>query len=268
MRGSFSRADPYRMYDSDTPALRGFADPAGKTLVHPGIVAGEDTAVIVIIGQSNAGNHASGSHAATNASKVQNFNPYNGGVYLAVDPLLGCTGRPVDPETANWPIWLGDALINANDFDRVIFVNVAIAGTKIADWAPGGLYNDRVSILVSRLAAVGLTPTVILQHLGESDGTGGTSQAAFQASQLALVAQWRALGVSCPYLVGQSTWVTGTVNATVRAACAAVVGTNGIFAGADADSLNGTNRRDNTHWNQTGCAAVAALWRTKILAAL
>ena len=50
-----------------------------------------DAAVLLILGQSNGGNHGDVRHAS--ARRVYNFNPFDGLFYPARDPLLGATGR-------------------------------------------------------------------------------------------------------------------------------------------------------------------------------
>src|SRR4051794_37689701 len=84
----------------------GYAKLTAKTLVDPRLVSGENTAVIIVLGQSNGANHVNALYTPTNV-KVENFGVLNGGLYRAADPLLGCSGS-----NGNWLGRLGDKLID------------------------------------------------------------------------------------------------------------------------------------------------------------
>ncbi len=68
-------------------------------------------------------------------------------------------------------------------------------------------------------------------------------------------------GFTGRFFVSVETWNAGAVWAPVQAAQAAVVNNGaGIYAGANADSLDATNRvSDNIHFNNTGQANLATL---------
>jgi hypothetical protein len=69
-----------------------------------------------------------------------------------------------------------------------------------------------------------------------------------------------ATGFNGRAFINQQTWLAGVTNSGVRAAQAAVAIGSNIFLGANADSLNAANRQaDNTHFNDTGMAALATL---------
>src|SRR5262249_20128010 len=78
--------------------------PQGRTRVDAAIFREPRTAVLFILGQSNAGNYGETLYTPTCA--VYNFNILDGHYYPAQDPLLGATGDGGSP----WGI-LGDELI-------------------------------------------------------------------------------------------------------------------------------------------------------------
>jgi lysophospholipase L1-like esterase len=265
--GGGSASDPFKLNDI-TIALsslyigRGNNNTAAKTQVYPSLVGGESTAVILVIGQSECTNYTTTPAFTPVNAKNHNLNIHNGGMYSAVDPLLGCDGAG-----GNWVSQMADKLITAGTFTRVITAPIAISGASAAEWAPGGVCNHRVGVALARIASLGMTTTHVCYMQGVTDALNGTTKAAYKASVSALFTQLRAAGVTCPILIARNTWTAGAANATIQAGQDELVDVpNDIHAGADCDSLNDTNRIDQTHWNATGRAAVAELWKVVIAA--
>jgi hypothetical protein len=269
MRGATSAADPYIVpEDLNQVPWGGNRYPNGKIISTPRLNAGEKTLVLPLVGQSNICNSVDTAYTPTNATKVDNFNIYDGGVYRAVDPLLGCTIR--DSTTQGHMFGrVADKLINAGKCARVILVPVGYSGTEIAKWTPSGILNRRLIIAKNRLAAVGLTPSLWICMDGETDNNPlGTSQSAYAASLAQVIAT---PGDGVPWAIGKCTYINGAVSAAIQAAQVAAVNGTTVFAGADTDSLTGTavNRQaDDTHFKAAGADAAADLWVTKIVAAL
>jgi len=257
-------ADPNYLLDP-FPFVGGYAsDASGRTPVDPRLVEGEKTAVVVTLGQSNSCNTASGgAYTPTNTTKLQNLNLWDGGVYQAADPLLGCT--QID---ANWATRFGDQMISAGHYDRLILCPAGISATSIAQWAVGGIWNHRIGVVCKRLAALGLTPTIILWAQGEADAAGTTTQQQYIDRLTSVVNTFRGLGAKAPFFVAQSTWQSGglqTNSSAIRAAQAAIVNHNlGIWAGPDTDNLDNSYRRDGTHFNQFGAASAANAWQAAV----
>ena len=129
-------------------------DSSGRIRVHPTVVSGERTAVIIVAGQSNAGCHDDSTHIPTRASEVQNFNIFDGGLYHWDNPVLGCTsGTGSGNDGSSWMGRLGDEIIASGWFGRVIFVPIAVLGTSCADWARGN-HKSRIKVAAGRLNAV------------------------------------------------------------------------------------------------------------------
>lgn len=234
----------------------GFSATTGRTEVSPLLVGGENTAIILTIGQSTSANICNSAYTPSNA-KVHNLNIHNGAMYRAVDPLLGPDGL-----NGNWASELGDKLITAGTYDRVILVPIALSGANANEWGSGAC-NHRIVCAIKRLSAFGMTPTFVLYQQGESEQIDGISKVTYKTGVTATIATLRGLGVSAPIFIAKATMVAGVVSATIQAGQAELVDNpNGVYAGADADSLDGTNRFDGTHWNATGRAALATLWQS------
>lgn len=235
---------------------RGFSDATGRTEVSPLLVSGEKTAVILTIGQSTSANICNSAYTPSSA-KVHNLNIHNGAMYRAVDPLLGPDGL-----NGNWAGELGDKLITATTYSRVILVPIAISGANANEWG-SGVCNHRIVAAIKRLSAFSLTPTFVLYQQGESEQIDGISKATYKAGVTNTIETLRGLNIEAPIFIAKATMVNGVVDADIQAGQAELVDNpNGIYAGADTDSLDTSNRFDGTHWNATGRAAVAGLWQS------
>lgn len=249
--GAGSNIDPFVVVEDG--ANPGNHDINGRTLF-TGSLSG--ACVLLIAGQSNVSNNMTSAYVPTNA--VYNLNIYDGAVYASKDGLLGCSGP-----AGNFAGRLADKLINAGLFSKVVLVPVAIDGTTVAQWNTSANFGNRITVAIRRLAARGLTTTAALWGQGESDH--GTAQADYQAAFVSVVTNSRSSGYAGPWFIAKQTWFSGAVDATIQAAQVAVVNhPSGIWAGPNADSLDGTNRYDNTHFNDTGADAYAGLWQTAL----
>lgn len=256
--GSFS--DPFDFLRAG--AYPAFSDPGTRTLVHPRLIDGERTAVFVCAGQSLMASSENAIYAIINPTKVQNLNVYDGGVYQAVQPLLGCG---VWNAGGNWLCRLADKLIAAGKYDRVILVPVAVGSTPIREWQAGGLYNPKLIAAFRRCAALGYTVTAIIWGQGEQDRVDGTSAAAYLASLQNLIASPRVEGYLAPWFISLETWDGSTTSAGLRQAQQAVVNGIDVLQGADVDTISsGTYRYDGVHLNATGANALADLWMTSL----
>jgi hypothetical protein len=238
-----------------------------RTLISPRLNPAERTGIIVTIGQSlicNSVQYPFGVYSPTNGAKVQNFNFITGGVYTAKDDLLGCHGQG-----ANIAVWLGDALINNNIYDRVILAPIGFSSTGSGQWAVGGDMNHRIPVLARRLSQKGYVPNFVLWQQGTADAAAGTAQAVTQANIQSMIDTFRANGIICPILISKESYQSPAIPSVTatRAAQAAVVNPAAkVYAGADADTLDATKRFDGLHFNYAGAAAWASLELTAIQA--
>ena len=209
--------------------------------------------VALVFGQSNAGNW--GESRRTAGPLVMNF--FRGRWSRAKDPLPGANGD-------GGSVWtrLGDKLIAARLYDRVVFVPAAISSSHISEWAPGGLLHPDLLRNVREAQQAGLVFTHLLWHQGESDVALGTSANEYQQRFVAMIGAIRALGVDAPTFVAVATRCGQyPPNAEIRAAQMGVVNPSlGIFAGPDTDQLDASYRVNGCHFNDKGLEAHADLW--------
>jgi hypothetical protein len=209
--------------------------------------------VALVFGQSNAGNW--GESRRTAGPRVFSF--FRGRIARARDPLPGANGE-------GGSVWtrLGDRLISAGLYDRVVFVPASIGATEIALWAPGGLLHEDLLRNVREARQAGYTFTHLLWHQGESDAALGTSQEDYERRFLAMLKAIRELGVHAPAFVALATRCGDyRPNGTIRAAQRGVARPSlGIFPGPDTDRLDGELRYDGCHFSDAGLEAHAELW--------
>lgn len=247
--------DSYERLDQNWGSIR---DTAGRQQSPLAIEGERDrTSVIVILGQSNAANHGSGRYIAKH--QVDNFNLYDSKCYHAADPLLGASG-----DGGNFATRLGDKLIEAGLFDRVILAPIAMGGTMVEQWADEGMFNRRIVVLIRRLHDAGLGIDLILWHQGEGNpGMGDVGGRQYRKNLWEVVSTFRRYGVKAPFFVSLATLCGGPhANAeNIRAGQKSAVDPRaGIFLGPDTDTIGLEHRHDACHFNETGLEIAASLW--------
>ena len=114
-------------------------DQFGRLLSYPGkteiACPSQDqmTAVLLVIGQSNAANYQGQRHQSGD-DRVINFSA--GHCYRAASPLLGADGELGE----TWTL-LGTKLIQSGLYRTVILIPAAVGGSAIHRWADGGDLN-------------------------------------------------------------------------------------------------------------------------------
>ncbi len=209
--------------------------------------------VALVFGQSNAGNWGESRRVA--GPRVFNF--FRGRYERARDPLPGANGN-------GGSVWtrLGDKIIAAKLYDRVVFVPASISATEIAQWAPGGLLHKDLLRNVREARQARLTFTHLLWHQGESDAVLGTPAEAYRQSFVEMLAAIRALGVDAPAFVAIATRCGQyPPNETIRSAQLSLADPAlGIFIGPDTDQLDERYRYDGCHFSDIGLDAHAEMW--------
>lgn len=261
--------DPYILPD------RAFSIPANYNVLgkptrgDPRLIAGERTSIFIVAGQSNGANTGDTIYSPVNAGKVDNLNVQNGGLYAAIDPLLGCTNAVSGLAFGNLFTRLADKLIAAGTYDRVILAPVALGGASIGDWS-NNVY-DRINVAYRRAAALGYPTTAVLWQQGEADGPIGTTQSEYVERFHLLRSKMDAGLAGVPWILAKSTYIAGVAYPAIRSAIDELVNGSTLFAGPDTDTLTGTavNRQaDGTHFKAAGADAAADLWIASIDAAL
>ena len=267
-------ADPFRVVDYSViyVACNGsfgcnqpFTGATTKTPRNTAINTGVANLVLFVMGQSNNESEAPSAYTPTNGSAIDDFNVYDGSLYVASDPHLGTSWNSTGPGLMDFR--LADAFITSGTFARVILVPMAIGGSNVLQWANGGPMQNLPCIALKRLAARGITPGMtnvtfaVDWGQGEAEASLSTSQSTYQTALGQIKTNMQACGWIGRFFVNVETW-NNTTYAPAAAAQAAVVDNVFFFAGANLDSLNNSNRVDTTHFNDTGSAAGAALKKT------
>lgn len=220
-----------------------------------------DTAVLLVLGQSNAANFGESTYTA---KSIGTYNFYLGNFYPLADPLLGAKGT-------KGSVWsrLGDSLIQKGFAKVVIISPVAIGGTTLAQWKPGGINNHLIVEAIQALQAKALTITHVLWHQGESDNTihnifmsAADNAIQYRNGFLELVSQIRSLGVQAPIFTAIATQCSGMPADTMlqKAQRGLSNDTMNIYNGPNTDSLGAAYRFDGCHFSNQGLLKHASMW--------
>lgn len=222
------------------------------------------TAVLLLLGQSNAGNHGGQRFELEHGNKVVNF--FNGQCFIAASPLLGSDGI----QGEYWTV-LGNLLIESGAFDQVVLAPATLGGSTVSRWAPGGDLNPVMIDTVSELQRRNYAVTQTLWDQGEIDYVIGTSEAAYTRSFTLLVDSLRKVQVlSLIYLAVASKclWKSSgglsffsPNNPVARAQSALPDLMKGVRAGVNTDALlDEFDRYDDCHFGSSGAQKVAKAW--------
>lgn len=271
MVGAISSADPMVLVgEFYKQPVGGNRDLTGKTRRDIQTIPVSTTAAIIVAGQSNSCSLAPNPAPVSNPAKVHNLNFYDGAVYGAADPLLGCQIVPRNPGIGNPFTRMADKLVTDGKYTDVILVPVGIGGTSINEWVTNPSLSLRVLVAARRVAALGFPVKGITWMQGETDCGIGTSQAAYAADLATLIGIPRQFGFNAPWLIGKCSYNTGVVSAAVQAAQFGAANGSSIFTGADCDAyISATYRQsDQTHLTDAGVIAVGDAWAARVEAVL
>jgi Carbohydrate esterase, sialic acid-specific acetylesterase len=222
------------------------------------------TAVLLLIGQSNAGNHAGQRFRSEHGETVVNF--FDGRCYVAASPLLGSDGTSGEYWTE-----LGNLLLDRGSFDQVVLAPAAISGAEVSRWAPGGDLNGAMIDTASQLQRRGYRVTHVLWVQGEIDYVKGTNEKDYRDRFVSLVGSLRSGGVAAPVYVAIATKCLresngGTRfhsadNPVARAQLALPDPGANLRSGVNSDALLGDwDRYDDCHFSSSGEQKVARAW--------
>jgi hypothetical protein len=218
------------------------------------------TAVIVVLGQSNAANYADQTYTSLHGDRI--LNVFDGRCFIAQSPLLGASGAYGEQWTA-----LGNELIESGMYERVVLVPAAIGGSASGSWSHG----DLTQVLEDTLTGLRdlYTPTEIVWHQGEADFWAGTPEHAYRENLRNIVNRIRTAGVKAPFYVTVAsrctdkpvTWFAD--NPVARAQKHIADQRLGIRVGVDADAILSTSDRyDDCHLAKKGIEKLSHAWRT------
>jgi len=245
------------------PPVKGaiVTDRLGRLIEYPGKqllpcpLQTPDTAVLLVAGQSNSGNHQGQKYKAIDARVVEFF---DGRCYAAESPLLGSTG-----ETGESSTLLGNKLVEAGLYRPVVIVPAAVGPSAIHRWATGGDLNAMLMSVIDQAKPV-YAITQVLWHQGESDFLEDTPGDRYAADFHSLADSLRADGVAAPVYVSVASfmgyvkpWVSD--NPTMLAQRSLPDGKT-IFAGPDTDTITISDRFGGIHFSARGQERLATLW--------
>jgi hypothetical protein len=215
---------------------------------------GPRTLVLVTFGQSNAAN--SGPARFGGSPGIYNFNPFDGRCFEAQDPLLGAGGD-------GGSVWLPLArqIIESGLAANVVIAPIALGGTRVADWAPGGRLSGRFARMQEAAMGAGLRANAILWHQGESDRD--SRAADYRASFLAMVRAIRDSGSTAPIYVARATRCGSLVSREINEVQRELGHGHaelGLREGPDTDTLAQPVWRDGCHFTRAGIVRHAGLW--------
>jgi len=228
--------------------------------------------ILITSGDSNMASVGPSAYTVVNTTVNDNLNIYDGAMYGAADPLLSSTYFP-SFGTGGITAQVADKFITATTFDRVICVPCSVGGSTTTMWAAGGVLYNRLAVVMRRLAARDITPATtnctfaIINQIGANEH--GVLQATYQANVAQTINKAKDAGFVGRVFISQYSRLSGSTDATIRAAQAALVDGVTYFDGGDIDAITavGANvQADNTHMSTAGQAAAATNYKTKMSA--
>jgi hypothetical protein len=191
----------------------GYNDPTNRQSMKPNALAGRRTAIFVTLGQSQTTN--TGDTPFAPPARVFNLNPFDGRIYHARDPLLGCTD-----DRGGFASRLGHLLVTEEKWDDVVLLPIGVAGSSIKEWLPDDRYHHRMVAAIGCLRAAGLQPTAVLWAQGEADAVPGAQADEYRTRLTEVITSLRSLAVAAPIFVAVSSFchMMSDGNAAIRSA--------------------------------------------------
>ncbi len=215
------------------------------------------TIVLLALGQSNAANYTGAMVQSTYGGAVMNY--YQGRCYVAADPLLGADGN-------SGSLWteLANRLISTGQADRVMIVPLAVGGSSMIHWQPGGDLYQELGRLIDALEAdhISITDTVWVQGEAErySDSPFYEHAEKYASALKSIIALTRKYGISRFYVSMTSSCSNQAYPSkptrSIREAQMSVLSTKDqIFSGPDIDGINEyADRFDACHLTLEGAS--------------
>lgn len=216
----------------------------------------EQPVVVLVLGQSNAANHAD--PVPSSAAPVPPMPVLHlGGCGLAGAPVPGATGTG----GSLWPA-VNQALGGRWRGHPIVWSVIAVEGSSIAEWtAPEGALRGYWQTQLDRIKGTRWPVAAVLWQQGEADARDRTAMADYRDALAALKAGMAARGVDAPWWIARSTWCPPHDGGQIREAVRELIAIpgSGFRAGPDTDLL-GAPLRNGCHFNVDGTARAAALW--------
>lgn len=263
----FSEAPPASRYTFDSQE-RLISDESKSRAKCP--VQTRRTAVLLILGQSNAANYGGERFRSRHGENIVNF--FDGECYFAQSPLLGSTGTKGEYWTQ-----AANLLLDSGKFDQVILAPLAFSGSPISRWAQGGDLNKLLVDVLSQIKSHGYKVTSVLWDQGEADYIEGTSQETYRRQLASMIDTLRKRDVGADVFVSVASKCLEPTNggfkthspdnAIVRAQLQMQDEQDGVRRGVNTDVvLDEVDRYDDCHIGGSGASKVATAWAKLLLA--
>jgi len=214
--------------------------------------------VLLVLGQSNAGNHGAGPEPASEPINLI----AEGKCVRSRDPLPGATGR-------GGSIWsrLPHQLAERTGNRQIVLSVLAVDATSIADWTdPRGPLKNLLSDKIASMVKLGLPPSVILWQQGEADAWKTLPDGYYLDGLMKLSTLLDRTGTGVPILLAYSTICGKGPDQRIRLAMDLAKAANSRFRpGPDTDSLAGPFFRDGCHMTTAGLESAARMWASAII---
>jgi hypothetical protein len=239
----------------------GRTDQFGRLLSYPGKIEitcpiqDEKTAVLLLVGQSNAANYQGQRHQGAD-DRVVNF--AEGRCYRAASPLLGADGQRGEP----WTL-LGNKLVQSGLYHTVILIPAAVGGSSVRRWAAGGDLNAMLMAVISAVKAR-YTINAVLLDQGTTDFVERMPEGEYRSDLKSMIDSVRAQGVHAPFFITRSTagppdWTED--NPIARAQATLADSRNAVFDGPNTDrDVTPLDRYDGYHFGASGQEKFTGAW--------
>jgi lysophospholipase L1-like esterase len=233
--------------------------PVPATAVPCNFSASPRPMMVLVLGQSNAGNHGAPRPGLTDKDGAVFL--HDGQCYRTSWPAPGATGTGGN-------IWSSLSSRLSGALGRpVVFSLLAVDATSVRDWATEGRLRRRLIDTLAANRQGRFTPDIVLWQQGEADARAGTSSDEYLEHFRAVLTVLRERGIAAPILVALSTRCRNDGSEEVRKALRiAAQSEPGVAIGPDLDVLTGSLREDGCHFSAAGLEMAAELWSRAILA--
>ncbi|UXH80159.1 sialate O-acetylesterase [Roseateles amylovorans] len=221
------------------------------------LLHGEQPVVVLVMGQSNAANHAQPAREPAPPMPVL----HDGGCGLSSAPLPGGTGTG----GSLWPS-VNQALNGRWQGHPIVWSVIAVDSSTIDEWAmPQSPLRQYWQMQVDRIKGTHWPVVAVLWQQGEADARDRTAMADYRDGLAALRAGVVARGIDAPWWVARSTHCPphdgGQVREAVRQLL--VIPDSGFVEGPDTDQIPAAER-DGCHFTAQGVNDAAALWVARL----
>lgn len=220
------------------------------------VFQGQEPVVVLVMGQSNAANHADPAPAG-GAPGSQMPVLHLGGCGLAGAPVPGGTGTG----GSLWPA-VNQALGGRWAGRPIVWAEIAVDASTIGEWtAPNSQLRTYWQQQIDRIKGTPWPVVAVLWQQGEADARDRTAMADYRDALAALRTGVAARGIDAPWWIARSTYCPphdgGQVREAVRELL--VIPNSGFREGPDTDTIS-LPLRNGCHFTAEGAARAAAMW--------